>query len=115
MINGSPPTDRNARTGLFTPPTSIFSARSKISRERLRSRFNRGCAVLMFLSIKLARLQPACGVLGMVGKNDFRSGALHARENLQYDSLFIQPALLRRGFHHGVLSTDVVSPHRNIE
>jgi len=40
MISGSPPTDRNARTGLFTPPTSTFSARSKISRERLRSRFN---------------------------------------------------------------------------
>src|SRR5882724_11155995 len=40
--------DGNARTGLFTPPTNTFSARSKISRERLRSRFNRVCAVPIF-------------------------------------------------------------------
>src|SRR5690349_4024749 len=37
-MSGSPPTERNARTGLFTPPTSSFSARAKISRERYRSR-----------------------------------------------------------------------------
>src|SRR5439155_19021610 len=73
MISGSPPTDRNARTGLFTPPTSTFSARSKISRERLRSRFSRGGAVLMFSRLNLSRLQPACDILGVIGKNDFRS------------------------------------------
>src|ERR1700688_1655560 len=33
-INGVPPTARNARTGLFTPPTRIFFARSKSSAER---------------------------------------------------------------------------------
>src|SRR5438445_176819 len=69
MISGSPPTDRNARTGLFTPPTSTFSARSKISRERLRSRFNRGGAVLMFSRLNLSRLQPACDILCGISKN----------------------------------------------
>src|SRR6185437_11942337 len=33
MISGAPPTARNARTGLFTPPTRIFSARAKRSLE----------------------------------------------------------------------------------
>src|SRR5712691_4219888 len=59
-------------------------------------------------SIKLTRLQPASDILGVVGKNDFRSGALDARQNLQDNSLFIQPSLLRRCFDHGVFSTDVV-------
>src|ERR1700728_1883704 len=35
MIKGSPPTARKARTGLFTPPTSIFCARSKSSEDLL--------------------------------------------------------------------------------
>src|ERR1700674_2037286 len=66
-------------------------------------------------SIKLARLQPACDILGMVGKNNFSSGALDAREDFQDNSLFIQPTLLRRRFDHGVLSADVVSADRNIK
>src|SRR5436190_1809884 len=115
MISGSPPTDRNARTGLFTPPTSTFSARSKISRERLRSRFNRGGAVLMFSRSNLSRLQPACDILGVIGKNDFCSGALEARQDFQDNSLFIQPALLRRRLDHGVFSADVICADRNIK
>src|SRR6267143_6559952 len=38
MMSGSPPTELKARTGLLTPPTRSFVARSKISRERRRSR-----------------------------------------------------------------------------
>ena len=34
MMSGVPPTARNARTGLFTPPTRIFSARAKRSEDR---------------------------------------------------------------------------------
>src|SRR6185437_1011408 len=34
MIRGAPPTARNARTGLFTPSTRIFCARSRKSDER---------------------------------------------------------------------------------
>jgi len=44
MISGSPPTDRNARTGLFTPPTSTFSARSK-SRANVCVRASLGIAL----------------------------------------------------------------------
>ena len=40
-------------------------------------------------SIKLARLQPPCDILGVVGKNDFRTGPLDARQNLQYNSLLV--------------------------
>src|SRR5216684_1481491 len=36
MMRGSPPTELKARTGLLTPPTRSFVARSKISRERRR-------------------------------------------------------------------------------
>src|SRR5712691_4226911 len=115
MMSGSPPTKRNARTGLFTPPTSTLSARSKISRERLRSRFNLGCVALMLFSIKLSRLQPACDVLGVVGQQDIRSRAPNPGENLQHHALFIQPAVLRSGFHHGVFSAHVVRSDRNIK
>src|SRR5438132_1180377 len=115
MISGSPPTDRNARTGLFTPPTSTFSARSKISRERLRSRFNRGGAVLMFSRLNLSRLQPACDILGVIGKNDFCSGALEARQDFQDNSLLIQPTLLRRRLDHVVFSADVIRAGRYIK
>src|SRR5712692_8307806 len=66
-------------------------------------------------SIKLSRLQPAGDILRMVGKNNFRSGALDAREDFQDNSLLIQPTLLRRRLDHGVLSADVVSPDRNIK
>src|SRR6266404_5149429 len=55
-------------------------------------------------SIKLARLQPACDILGMVGKNDFRSRSLDAGHNLQHNSLLIQPALLRCRFDHGIFT-----------
>src|SRR5713226_8250959 len=66
-------------------------------------------------SIKLTRLQPACDILGVVGKNDFRSGALNARQNLQDNSLFIQPSLLRRSFDHSVFSTYVLCTDWNIK
>src|SRR5215469_6879073 len=36
MMSGVPPTARKARTGLFTPPMRIFSARAKSSEERGR-------------------------------------------------------------------------------
>src|SRR6266699_1272395 len=115
MISGSPPTDRNARTGLFTPPTRTFSARSKISRERLRSRFNRGGAVVMFSRLNLSRLQPACDILGVIGKNDFCPGPLDSRQDFQECSLFILPTLLRRRLVHPVFSADVIGASRYIK
>src|SRR5713226_4565016 len=52
MISGSPPTERKARTGLLTPPTRSFVARSKISRERRRSRCRVGRVALISRSKK---------------------------------------------------------------
>src|SRR2546422_2928769 len=97
MISGSPPTARNARTGLFTPPTSTFSARSKISRERLRSRFNLACVALMLFPIQRSRLQPASDVLGVVRQQDIRSRALNSGKYFQHHALLIQPAVPRQG------------------
>src|SRR5260370_9958699 len=64
---------------------------------------------------KLTRLQPASDILGVVGKDDFRSGALDAGQNFQDHSLFVQPAILRRSLDHGVLSADIVRTHGNIK
>src|ERR1700751_2524276 len=52
MMSGSPPTERKARTGVFTPPTRSFVARSKISRERRRSRCRLGRAAFISRSKK---------------------------------------------------------------
>src|SRR6516162_6160579 len=114
MISGSPPTDRNARTGLFTPPTSTFSALSKISRDRRRSGFIAVGVALMQGPLP-SGLQPARGVFRVVGQNRSRTGPLNPRQNLQDNSLFVDPALLGRGFHHGIFTADVVSRHRHIE
>src|SRR5258708_13372860 len=115
MISGSPPTDRNARTGLFTPPTRTFSAHSKISRERRRSRFKVGWIALIDLRTKLSRLQPTRDILGMVRQDNAGSGALDARQNFNYDALLVEPVFLHGGFHHGVFAAHVVSGHRHVE
>src|SRR5260370_9790960 len=52
MMSGSPPTELKARTGLLTPPTRSFVARSKISRERRRSRCRVGRVALISRSKK---------------------------------------------------------------
>src|SRR5271156_4216050 len=100
MISGSPPTERNARTGLFTPPTRIFSARSKISRERGRSTFDFVGVTLMESQPKLSRLQPSRRVLGMVRQYNVSARPLNSGQDFQHDSLFIQPTFLRGGFDH---------------
>src|SRR5258708_3499763 len=115
MISGSPPTDRNARTGLFTPPTRTFSAHSKISRERRRSRFKVGWIALIDLRTKLSRLQPTRDILGMVRQDNAGSGALDARQNFNYDALLVEPVFLHGGFHHGEFAAHVVSGHRHVE
>src|ERR1700675_4094215 len=107
MMSGSPPTERKARTGLFTPPTRTFSARSKISRERWRLRFKVDWVALIFVPSKLSRLQPVCDVLGVIGQDDVGAGALDAGENFEYDALLIDPAFLRGGLDHRIFAADV--------
>src|ERR1700757_2814961 len=103
MISGSPPTERNARTGLLTPPTSTFSARSKISRERRRSGLTCVCVALISSPVR-SRLQPASGILGVIRQDDLRPGPLNPRQNFQHYPLFLNPIVLRRGFHHRVFA-----------
>src|SRR5208283_3976384 len=97
MMSGSPPTERKARTGLFTPPTRTFSAFSNISRERWRSGF-----------------QPASRILGVVGEDYIRTGPLNARKNFQDHALFVDPAIARRRLDHGIFAADVVRAHGHI-
>src|ERR1700723_3693668 len=113
MMSGSPPTERNARTGLFTPPTSIFSARSNISRERRRSTLDFLGVALMRSPRKPLRLQPSSCIFGVIRQNDICTCALNPRQDFQYHALLVQPAFLRRRFDHRVLSAHVVRSDRN--
>src|SRR5258707_3037560 len=116
MISGSPPTERNARTGLLTPPTRTFSALSKISLERRRSGFAWACVALIGAPFNgNSRFQPAGHVFGVVGQDNVGAGALNAGENFQDHALFINPAFLRSGFEHRVLAADVVRANRHVE
>src|SRR4029077_4579561 len=94
MMSGSPPTERNARTGLFTPPTSIFSARSKISRERRRSTLDFVGVALIKLPPTRSRFQPSRGILGVIRQNNVCARALDSRQYFQHDPLLVHPALL---------------------
>src|SRR5437879_12916717 len=109
MMRGSPPTARKARTGLFTPPTRTFSARSKISRQRRRSLFNAGRVALMIGAPGSTLFEPARGVFCVIRQDNVCACALNSREQLEHDALFIEPPVLHRGLHHGVLAADIVS------
>src|ERR1700722_18175747 len=125
MTNGVPPTARNARTGLSTPPTKVFLPRSKISVERGRaSSFTAWFTPLLVplaISIKSRSpllqlgLQPARRVLRVVGHDNFRAGPLNAGQDLKNYALLIDPSVLRRRFHHRIFAAHVVGRHRNIE
>src|SRR5208282_6312887 len=106
ITRGVPPTERNARTGLFTPPTRIASAWRKISSERW-------CDLGALTGAPPSRLQPAGRVFGVVGANNVGAGALDTREQFQYHALFVNPAIRCRGFHHRVFAADVVGGHRH--
>src|SRR5208337_3726655 len=111
MMSGSPPTERNARTGLLTPPTRIFSAFSKISRERRRSGMDRRCVALIGAPLRLG-FQPASHVFGVIREDDVRASALDTGKNFQHDALFVYPAVARCRFHHGVFAAHIVRAHR---
>src|SRR5260370_33028829 len=102
MISGSPPTERNDRTGLFTPPTSTCSPRAKISRDFFRLCSGDGFATSQFPSEELDLLQPACCVLGMIREDDVGAGALNRGENFEDRALFVEPFISRHGFDHAI-------------
>src|SRR5580704_14901116 len=114
MMSGSPPTERKARTGLFTPPTSIFSARSNMSRERRRWTLNFVDVTLIELRLQCSRFQPSRGILAVIRQNNVCARALNSRQYFQHDALLVHPALLGGGFDHGILSTYVVGAHGHV-
>src|SRR5271154_7613130 len=113
MTSGSPPTERNARTGLLTPPTRTFSARSKISRERFRSGFKIDRVTLISAPLPLL-LQPSRHVFRVISQNNVRARSLNAGKNLQNHALLVEPALFRRGRYHRIFPADVLSGNRHI-
>src|SRR6267142_2587508 len=115
MISGSPPTERNARTGLLTPPTRTFSAFSKISLERRRSGFACAWEALIGHLFQNSGFQPAGSVFGMVCQDNIGARSLDAGEDLQDHALLFNPAFLGRGFDHGVFAANVVCANRHIE
>src|SRR5712692_9226537 len=64
---------------------------------------------------KSTGLQPARDVFGMIGEHDARAGAMNAGQNLKHDSLFIDPSVRGRRFHHRKFPAHVVCAHRNVE
>src|SRR5579859_6209371 len=66
-------------------------------------------------SKKLAVVEPAGGLLGVVGEEDRGAGALNAGQDFEDYAFFIEPAFGYGGFYHGVFATDVVGPYVNVE
>src|SRR5271167_2248115 len=105
MIRGVPPTERKARTGLLTPPTSTDSAswNSDSEREWERScvmrrkkdagwkpavRHGHACGVHPRAGFRSALLQPARYIFRVVRANDVGAGALDSGEDFEHDALF---------------------------
>src|SRR5258706_1474047 len=115
---GSPPTARNARTGLFTPPTRTSVARRKISSERGCSVLTGFGALIDFIcsgNLKLAGFQPTREVLCVIGEHYARTRAMNASHNLEPDSLFIGPSIRGGRFHHGKFPAHVIRANGDVE
>src|SRR5215216_6493525 len=127
MNRGSPPTERNARTGLLTPPGIRFAARCIRRAERsmasivLASTFlsckrtpsERLPEVYIFKPVSAVRAltllgEPAGYVRGVVADDHVRAGALDSGERLEDHHPLVEPAVLRRGFDHRVLPAHAV-------
>src|SRR5580704_5502815 len=132
IMSGVPPTARNARTGLFTPPTRIFWARENRSEELLTGKSYYGWRERKTKSDHvpraveelgptvrqpqtLALAEPAGDVFGVIGKDCGRAGALDAGHDLKHDALFVNPAVAGGRFHHRIFSTDVIGGDRHVE
>src|SRR5262249_4631464 len=114
-MSAPPPTERNARTGLFTPPTSTCSARLKISAERALLLLGEVCGVLIEGLLVALRLQPFRKVFGVVSQNNIGPCALNTGQDFEDRPFFVQPTLLRRCFYHGIFPAHVVCADGNIE
>src|SRR5579864_8228150 len=66
-------------------------------------------------SKKLAVVEPAGGLLGVVGEEDRGAGALDAGQDFEDYAFFVKPAFGYGGFDHGVFAANVVGAYGNIE
>src|SRR5260370_25075651 len=71
------------------------------------------CAPLTARS--LAMLQPAGGLLGVVGEDYGGAGALDASQDFEDDALLVEPAFGYGGFDHGVFAAYCVRAHGELE
>ena len=93
--NGSPPTEPNARTGEFTPP-GMHAARAREP-------------------VGHVGVQALGDVAREVGEDDVGARPLDREQVLERDGRAVEPAELRGGFHHRVLTTHVVGRDRHVE
>src|SRR5579859_2261145 len=66
-------------------------------------------------SKKLAVVEPAGGLLGVIGEEDGGAGALDAGQDFEDYAFFVKPAFGYGGFDHGVFAADVVGAYRDVE
>src|ERR1700730_8349906 len=64
---------------------------------------------------KLTVLEPAGGLLGVVGEDYGGACALDAGQDFEGDALLVEPAFGCSGFYHGVFAADVVGADGYIE
>src|SRR6266436_1093453 len=64
---------------------------------------------------KLAVVEPAGGLLGVVGEEDGGAGALDAGQDFEDDAFFVEPAFGYGGFYHGVFAAYVVGAYGDVE
>src|SRR5215211_8197375 len=130
--NGSPPTAPNARTGELTPPGMRASARSK-SDSATSSLVARAYACApanhrldpgpgkprplpqVPLSRACHAAEPLGGLAREIGQHEVGAGALDRDQVLERDRVAVEPAELRRRFHHGVLAADVERADGDVE
>src|SRR5260370_5409632 len=114
---GSPPTARNARTGLFTPPTNTSVARRKISCEWGRSFLPAIGALIYFCAGNRdsALLQPAGRILRVIGENNACACPVNPGEDFERDALLVNPAVGGGCLHHRKFAADVIGADGHVE
>src|SRR5215213_3948247 len=112
MNRGVPPTDRNARTGEFTPPGVTVRARSKAA--SLRTVAAAGRTVISSAPCVCDRV-PRRPIECPVAQDQIRASAPDGGQRLLDRRLPIDPAVGSRGLYHGVLTGDVVCRYRQID
>src|SRR6202034_3945811 len=103
-------TQTRTSTAPLRQPTKALHPCRRTSRQEIQCG-----SLLSAVSRCSAGLQPASNILRVVRQNHSRARPLNSRKNLEHYALFVQPAALRRGFHHRIFTAHVVGGHRNVK